>query len=203
MRNSVVINLGKEEITIKIADKATHEESIASLKRKLPELKKLYKEEKTPILVTGKVLKNKEVEEIRDMIKSSLKVKVNFDTPKELGLHGIKRTFAEKVEISETKFHRGSLRSGNKIEYEGSLVIIGDVNAGAEVIAGDNVVILGILRGVAHAGAKGNKQAIIAAAEIEAPQIRIANIVKEIEDIDIEEHGRTYAYVSEEEIILE
>lgn len=203
MRNSVVINLGKEEITIKIADKATHEESIASLKRKLPELKKLYKEEKTPILVTGKVLKNKEVEEIRDMIKSSLKVKVNFDTPKELGLHGIKRTFAEKVEISETKFHRGSLRSGNKIEYEGSLVIIGDVNAGAEVIAGDNVVVLGILRGVAHAGAKGNKQAIIAAAEIEAPQIRIANIVKEIEDIDIEEHGRTYAYVSEEEIILE
>ena len=203
MRNSVVINLGKDEITIKIADKATHEESLASLKRKLPELKKLYQEEKTPILVTGKVLKTKEIEDIRDLIKGSIRVKINFDTPKELGLHGIKRTFAEKIDISETKFHRGSLRSGNKIEYEGSLVIIGDVNAGAEVIAGDNVVILGILRGVAHAGAKGNKKAIIAASEIEAPQIRIANIVKEIEDEDIQDLRRTYAYVEEEDIIIE
>lgn len=202
MKNSVMINLGKNEIMLKISETDTHEEIIECLEKKLPELKKLYKEEKTPIFVTGKVLKNKEIDEIRDMIKNEIKVEVTFDSPKVLGLHGIKKTFAEEIETSETKFHRGSLRSGNKVEYEGSLVILGDVNAGAEVIAGDNVVVLGILRGVAHAGAKGNKKAVIAAAQIEAPQIRIANVVKEIEKEE-ENDRKTYAYVKDEEIILE
>ena len=97
----------------------------------------------------------------------------------ELGLHGIKKSFNKEIATSETKFYKGSIRSGQKMEFEGSLVILGDVNAGAEVLAEDNVVILGILRGMAHAGAKGNKEAIIAAASIESAQIRIADIVKE------------------------
>lgn len=123
----------------------------------------------------------------------------------ELGLHGIKKSFNKEIATSETKFYKGSIRSGQKMEFEGSLVILGDVNAGAEVLAEDNVVILGILRGMAHAGAKGNKEAIIAAASIESAQIRIADIVKEIEREDNVEDTReikTYAYVEENEIIL-
>lgn len=89
-----------------------------------------------------------------------------------------------------------------KIEYEGSIVIIGDVNPGAEVIAGENIAVLGHLRGVAHAGAKGNKKAIISAVKIESPQLRIANIVKEIEKTE-EEEKKTYAYVEDDKIILE
>ena len=46
-------------------------------------------------------------------------------------------------------FIGGSLRSGQRVEFEGSLVILGDVNAGAEVVAGENVVVVGILRGLA------------------------------------------------------
>lgn len=91
---------------------------------------------------------------------------------------------------------------GQRIEYEGSIVVLGDVNGGAEVIAGDNVVVLGILRGLAHAGAKGNKKAMIAAAEIESPQVRIANIVKEIEKEE-EQTRKTYAYVRENKLIIE
>lgn len=63
---------------------------------------------------------------------------------------------------------------------------------------------LGILRGMAHAGAKGNKEAIIAAASIESPQVRIANIVKEIEKEELEGNLKTCAYVNEkDEVILE
>lgn len=119
----------------------------------------------------------------------------------ELGLYGIKKSFKKEIATSETKFYKGSLRSGQKIEFEGSLVIIGDVNAGAEVLAEENVVVLGILRGMAHAGAKGNKEAIIAAASIESAQIRIADIVKEIEKNN-EEDIKTYAYVEENTIVL-
>ena len=55
---------------------------------------------------------------------------------------------------------------------------------GAEVIAGGNITVVGTLRGVAHAGANGNIKAIIAANTIEDTQIRIANLVKEINEIE-------------------
>lgn len=181
MNNCVNIVLGKEEITLKISEKANEKEIEECLKEKIPELKKLYQDEKTPIFVTGKVLKNSEMDKIKAIIEKDIEVEIEFDSPKVLGLHGIRKTFAEEIKSSETKFHRGSLRSGMKEEYEGSLVVLGDVNAGAEVIAGENIVVLGILRGVAHAGGKGNKKAMIAAAKIESPQIRIADIVKELD----------------------
>ena len=129
--------------------------------------------------------------------------------PQELGLHGIKKSFSQEIESSQTKFHRGAVRSGQKIEYEGSIVILGDVNGGAEVIAGDNVIVLGVLRGLAHAGAYGNKKAIIASASIDCKQIRIADIIKEMEEETDEEGNiiaparKTYAYVDNDKLILE
>lgn len=202
MNNCVNINLGKEEITLKINGKATQKEIEKCLESKIPELKNLYKGETTPILVTGKVLKNKEIDKIKEMIQEHIDVQVEFDSPRVLGLHGIRKAFSEEIRASETKFHKGSLRSGQKIEFEGSIVVLGDVNGGAEVIAGENIAILGALRGIAHAGAKGNKKAIIAATKIEAPQIRIANIIKEIEKQE-QETTKTYVHVRENEIILE
>ncbi|MCI8548801.1 MAG: hypothetical protein HFJ38_07985, partial [Bacilli bacterium] len=155
MKNCVFINLKKDEIVIKLSDEAKQEEIIEDLTRKLGELKKLYQDEKTPIMVVGKILKNKEIDEIQELIKSRIDVEVDFDMPKSLGLHSIKKTFEKEIALSETTFHRGSFRSGQKMEVEGSLVIIGDVNSGAEVMATDNIVVLGALRGLAHAGAKG------------------------------------------------
>ena len=104
---------------------------------------------------------------------------------------------------SKTTFHKGSLRSGQKIEVEGSIVIIGDVNSGAEVIAADNIAVIGTLRGLAHAGAKGNKQAIIAAGLFDAVQVRIANIVKEIDREEEPLHKQAYISVVEDKIVIE
>lgn len=203
MKNCITIQTKKDIVTIKISEEATQEEILKDLKKKLPELKKLYKDDTTPILITGKIIKNDEMDEIKEVIQGTLQVEIEFDSPRILGLHGIKKTFNKDIATSETQFHRGSLRSGQKIEYEGSLVILGDVNAGAEVLAGENIVVLGILRGVAHAGAKGNKEAIIAAASIESPQIRIANIVKEIERAEVREDLKTYAYIKDDTVMLD
>jgi len=202
MRNPVRINMKKDEIVIMISEGAEHDEIIECLNTKIPALKKLYKTEKTPICVMGKVLKNKEIEEIRKIIKNKIDVEITFDSPKVLGLHGIKKVFEKDIENSETKFYRNGLRSGQKIEFEGSLVVLGDVNGGAEVIAGENIVVLGSLRGLAHAGAKGNKKAIIAANEIDCPQLRIANLVKEMEKEEIE-YGYQYAYIEDEKVVME
>ena len=203
--NSISISIKKNQVIIKIEDNAEQREIISDLKKKMIELKNLYKDDRTPILITGKILKNREMDEIQNVIKRFLNVQIEFDSQKVLGLHGIKKTFYKEVATSETKFHKGSLRSGQRLEFEGSIVIIGDVNAGAEVVASENIVVLGILRGLAHAGAKGNKDAFIEASEIEAVQIRIADIVKEIEKDEGEIHKvKTSAYINDkDELILE
>ena len=201
--NYVSINLRKDEIVIKLDENAEQEQIISALKKKLPELKKLYKDEKTPIRVTGKILKNKEIDQIQELIKEKIDVEIEFDMPKSLGLSSIKRAFDKEIAMSETKFHRGSLRSGQKMETEGSLVILGDVNSGAEVMASDNIVVLGALRGLAHAGAKGNKQAIIAAGLFDSVQVRIANIVKEINRDEEPMHKQAYLSVIDDKIVIE
>lgn len=197
MRSCISINLRKDNIVIKVNEEYSQEDIVYTLRKKIPDLKKLYQGEHTPIVITGKVLKNKEIDEIQELIKKYLDVQIKFDSPRTLGLHGIVKTYNKEIAISETKFHRGAVRSGQKLEFEGSIVIMGDVNDGAEVIAGDNVVILGALRGLAHAGAKGNVNAIIAASSIDAPQLRIANIIKEREKEEIQEDKKTYACLDE------
>ena len=190
-------------VVIKINDEPNVEIIKKEIKHKVTQLKKLYKEEKVPIKVIGKVLKNKEIEEIEKIIKETLDVDVEFDMPRKMGLSNIRKTFESEITTSETKFHQGSLRSGQRIEEENSIVIIGDVNAGAEVISADNIVVLGTLRGLAHAGAKGNKQAMIAAGRLDTAQMRIANIVKEFNREEETLRKLACAHVENDKIIIE
>lgn len=70
-----------------------------------------------------------------------------------------------------------TLRSGTRIEFPGHVVVVGDVNPGAEVVAGGNVVVWGRVRGMVHAGAKGNTSAYICALDLSPTQLRIAEEV--------------------------
>lgn len=78
-------------------------------------------------------------------------------------------------ESEKTILIRRTLRSGQKIYYPGNVVIVGDVNPGAEVVAGGNIVVMGAVRGLVHAGALGNEEAVILAFRLQPTQLRIAN----------------------------
>jgi len=88
------------------------------------------------------------------------------------------RQFSVKDLGDETAlFLERTLRSGTRIEFPGHVVVLGDVNPGAEIIAEGNVIIWGRLRGMVHAGAKGNKTAVICALDLSPTQLRIAEEV--------------------------
>jgi septum site-determining protein MinC len=72
--------------------------------------------------------------------------------------------------------YRGNLRSGQVLRKTESIVVIGDVNPGAQVISGGDIMIWGRLRGVAHAGADGNRRAVVTAIDFVPTQLRIANL---------------------------
>jgi len=67
-----------------------------------------------------------------------------------------------------------TLRSGQSLHYPGHITLLGDVNPGAEIIAGGNIVVWGALRGLAHAGAFGDEESVICALELQPSQLRIA-----------------------------
>ncbi len=75
------------------------------------------------------------------------------------------------------QFYRGTLRSGQRIEVDGSIVILGDINPGAQVIAGGNVVVLGCLKGTVFAGEPEDKEAFVAALIMEPMQIKIGGCI--------------------------
>jgi septum site-determining protein MinC len=73
--------------------------------------------------------------------------------------------------------YRGYLRSGHRLQRKESVLVIGDVNPGAEVSSDGDVLVWGRLRGVVHAGAAGNARAIVAALDLEPTQLRIADVM--------------------------
>jgi len=81
-----------------------------------------------------------------------------------------------------------TLRSGTRIEFAGHVVVLGDVNPGAEIVAEGNVVVWGRLRGMVHAGSKGNPAAVICALDLSPTLLRIAGEVSGV--LNPREHPR-------------
>jgi septum site-determining protein MinC len=74
-------------------------------------------------------------------------------------------------------FLNKTLRSGYRISYDGHVIVLGDVNPGAEIIATGNILIWGKLRGTVHAGAMGNEDACVCAMDLNPTQLRIASCI--------------------------
>ena len=186
MLNNIKISQTTNEIIMNVSVIAQIDEIIEEIKFKLPKLKEFYRTSNIPMRFTGRLFSGEEIDKIKELLAGEINVGISFDSISDLlGLHAIKKTFEADTAISETKFVLNSLRSGQREEYQGSIVICGDVNYGAEIIAGGNIMVLGALRGLAHAGANGNTMAFISANFIDVTQIRIANLVREVgEKID-------------------
>ena len=85
--------------------------------------------------------------------------------------------YFQGVYEGRTKFFRRPVRSGQRITYSGNIVIIGDVNHGAEVVALGNVIVFGTIKGRVFAGNNGNQKAIISAFSLEPEILSIAGIM--------------------------
>lgn len=97
---------------------------------------------------------------------------------------------------------RTTVRSGARIESSGSVVILGDVNAGAEILAADDIIVIGTLRGLAHAGAGGNAEAFIWAQQIRSPQLRIGPALAQSGGDANRSDGPEVAHLKDGQIVL-
>ena len=109
-----------------------------------------------------------------------------------------------RKDYSETMFYHGTLRSGQSLTNNASIVIFGDVNPGSEVIAGGNLIVMGSLRGIVQAGQRSN-DAYIVAFDMNPKQLRIGDYIARAADEGDDERIKKphKAYIVDDQICIE
>ncbi len=161
----------------------TLEENIAELENKLSSA--FFKGSYAIIDLDDIELSEKEIGQVEDLLKKYNTKILGYKYQE--GAKKKKRVSIEEVKGKKTlKILNKTIRSGQNIEYDGDVLIIGDVNPDAYVIASGSIIVMGTLRGIVHAGANGDETAVIMALKLRPQQLRIASYVTRSPDEEVE-----------------
>lgn len=155
----------------------------------------------------GKRLSEEEKSQLRNIIKDKYKLKLKEkENIEEDNIEEAQKSDCfQGIEKGMTSFIRTTVRSGQIIQYEGNIVVLGDVNPGGIIEAKGNIVVLGTLRGVAHAGCDGNRDAIVSAYDLQPTQLRIADLIARSPDGEVIKSSRwpEIAKIEGDEVVIE
>jgi septum site-determining protein MinC len=172
---------------------------LEALVSRLSSGKKFYKGSTVKITTQLKLLNEKEASKLKDILFDEFMIK---DCIFEDKVEKISKMFTGVYE-GKTKFIKSTIRGGQKIDYPGNVVIIGDVNPGAEVCASGNIVVLGSLKGFAYAGFDGNEEAFIAAFALQPEILKISEVVTRAPENAVRPQYPEVARIKEGTIIVE
>ena len=151
-----------------------------ALREKFRDSARFFKGAKMAVCFTGRVLSRTEEKAILEIIGDEADVDIvciiDRDEKKELMYKSVVEQTLSNIQKREGQFYRGTLARREVLESDSSIVILGDVELGARVIAKGNIVIVGALYGSVHAGASGDRNAFIVALSMQPKQLRIGDI---------------------------
>ena len=209
--NSVIIKCNKYGLIVILDENLPFEELIKDVEDKFKESAKFFKNAKMAMTIRGRSLTQAEEKQVVETIVDSCGLHIlciiDEDRKEELLFHQAVDKAMEEIDAEDGWFYRGTLRSGQVLESEHSIVIIGDVNPGANVTSKGNIVVLGSLRGIAYAGATGDRNCFVAALVMKPIQVKIADkmarsaITKRVDDAEYKLDPKI-AYVKEDHIYV-
>ncbi|QHQ62247.1 septum site-determining protein MinC [Anaerocolumna sedimenticola] len=181
MNNPVIIKGNKYGIVVVLDAEMEFEELKDKIAEKFRDSSKFFEKAQMAISFEGRKLTNEEQRDILNIIAEETDLHVvcviENDPQKEIVF---KKALDEKLmELSNTtgQFYKGNLRSGQVLESETSIIVIGDVNPGARIVSKGNIIVLGSLKGTVFAGATGNTNSFVLALAMNPVQIRIADTI--------------------------
>ena len=184
MEQPVVIKSNKYGLTVCLDTEPDFQTLRGLVSDKFAESKKFFKGAELAIAFEGRILsQDEQIALVQDIIANAgIKVPciVDVDMAREAVMKQAVEHTRSSVEIESNgdgKFYKGTLRSGQVLESETSIIILGDVNPGATVVSKGNVVVLGTLKGSIYVGAGGNENTFVAALSMDPMQIRIADYI--------------------------
>ncbi|HYK74634.1 MAG TPA: septum site-determining protein MinC [Pseudoneobacillus sp.] len=200
---NVMIKGTKDGLTLHLDDSCSYD----ALKKELDEkLSASYRAQDDRPLITVKVkvgnryLDEEQKEEIRSLIRQKKNLVVDSIESNVISVEEAEQLKNKSEIVTVARI----IRSGQILQVEGDLLLIGDVNPGGTVIAGGNIFIMGALRGIAHAGYLGNNDAVIAASSMNPAQLRISQFINRAPDNRVDEENREMecAYIDENSQIM-
>ncbi len=213
MNDNIVIFKGKRDGITIVLDKETDFESLQSaLKTKTADARKFFGGNKTAISFRGRELNEDEEQALLSIVSEESGLNLSFVKTEPAKLPPKLLTNQPTPDLQNiidnngegnTLFHRSGLRSGQSIRYNGSVVVLGDVNPGGEIYATGNIIVLGTLRGLVHAGSDGNADCFVAAIALLPIQLRIADIITYLPtSVTRKKATPSYAFVREGQIFI-
>jgi len=186
-KNNVVFKGKNDGILIILNNKISFEELKVSLEQKVSKARHFFRGANVPITFKGRSLSDAEEMELLDIISESSDINIPFVHSEDDKLSFFKRRKISEIDAvnkniftafeNMASFHRGSVRSGQSLRFKGSIIVIGDVNPGGEIIAEGNVIVLGAVKGLVHAGCAGLSDCFIIGLNLCSAQLRIADII--------------------------
>lgn len=177
LKNLVNIKGKNKGLVLYLDDQCAYTDLVAELKAKVSD-PALDSDTEVTVHLNKRYCTDSQIQELNNAVQTNPHLKVVATTSDILTVEQSDQMILERQ--SET--YVGIVRSGQVIKAEGDLVVIGDVNPNGRVEAGGSVYVLGRLKGAAHAGTKGNRDAVIAASWLEATQLKIDDELETMTD---------------------
>lgn len=177
----VIIKGNKSGIRIILDSELSFEKLLEEVKKKFSDSAEFLGDAKVAVSLEGRELTEEEEAVLLQCIaeNSRLDVVCLIDNDKKREEYFTQSLNERLMQMNSNtgQFFKGNLRSGQMMEFETSIVILGDVNAGAKVISTGNVIILGALNGTVYAGASGRSNSFVVALKMNPVQIRIGDVI--------------------------
>ena len=186
MSNAVVIKGTTYGFSVYIDEQAEFDTITVELGEKFKESSKFFGNAKMAISFEGKALTDEQQRLLLDVIAANSQVQIVCVIDKNSKAEEEhRRSLEEHLQAMDSmngQFYKGNLRSGQVLETETSIIILGDVNQGATITSKGNIIVIGGLYGMVYAGAGGNENAFVMALDLDPVQIRIADTIARAPD---------------------
>lgn len=189
MEQPVVIKSNKYGLTVILDSKPDFDSLRKAVAEKFAESKKFFKGAELAVAFEGRELTQDEQVILVQEMTAQAGIKVPCIVETDSAKEAVMKQAVEHIKPEPSfesngdgKFYKGTLRSGQTLESETSIIILGDVNPGATVVSKGNVVVLGSLKGSVYVGAAGNENTFVAALSMNPMQIRIADYIARSSD---------------------
>jgi len=209
-KQCVILKGRRDGISVLLDDKAEFDLIKDVLRKRVAGSRKFFEGAKSAVTFKGRQLSEQEEKILLNIIQFEANLDVETEAiPAEPRLLPTS-PFGMQPIVSETFYYQNGIRSGQTIQQNGSVVIVGDVNPGATIKATGNIIVLGALRGTAWAGAPpeeegdGDENCFVSASEFKPIQIRIARIVTYIPEEAVNDRydNGAWAYIHDSQVFI-
>ncbi|MBT9171788.1 MAG: Septum site-determining protein MinC [Syntrophomonadaceae bacterium] len=202
----------KGGLTIYCLEGVGFSELLADLEQRLRQRAAFFGEAEVRVNVGGRELTEEQKERLVTVIRENSRLKPAGIVMQPDGSAALpparRRGDFESLQLEGLKEGRSlvikrTLRSGQGIHFPGHVVVLGDVNPGAEIIAEGDIFVFGTIRGIAHAGARGDRKASVVALRLSPTQLRIADVISRAPDENPPLPDQAeYAYIADDRILI-